>query len=77
MALVRPGPVELTGKYGSRAELEAAVAILHDGGMTPKKIAAEVVLSPSTVHGILKKHREAKRLARERHNKALISRAWR
>lgn len=73
----RPGPVEVLGIYATREELEQAVADMHDAGDQPKQIAEKTTVSSSTIHGILKKYREAKRAAVERTNRELISKAWR
>jgi transposase len=71
------GPTEVTGIYATREELTTAIAQMHSKGMSPKQIAKTTDVSSSTIHGILKKIREAQRTARERENKTLISRAWR
>lgn len=71
------GPTEVTGKYATRAELTQAIGEMNDAGVTPKKISEITTVSSSTVHGILKKHREAQRIAKTRESKSLISRAWR
>lgn len=75
--MYKRGPSESTGNYKTREELETAVGDLYERGVTTSNIVETVGVSIGTVHNILKQHREKKRLAKERENKALISRAWR
>jgi DNA-binding MarR family transcriptional regulator len=72
----RPGPAELTGIYATRAELTTAVIVMEKEGIVPKDIAEVVGVSTSTVHDMLRRHREEQENERAKRVKQLISKPW-
>ena len=61
-ARLKPGPTKATGNYNTREELENAVLSQYNAGgvITITGVAAGVGVSKSTVHNIIKRHRDGK-----------------